>query len=312
MRLTKINYQGWENSYRLVNDQVELVLTTDVGPRLIRFAFVGGENEFKEYPDQIGKTGGDAWRIYGGHRLWHAPESAPRSYFPDNTSIALEEGDGFVRLVQPPETTTGIQKEIDVALDGASAHVRVTHRLRNLNPWAVTLAPWAMSVLAPGGTAVLPLPPRQTHAENIQPVASLTLWAYSDMSDPRWTWGSRFILLRQDATRGASLKVGLLAPAGWLAYARGGHLFVKRAAFVLGEAYPDFGASLEVYTDADMLEAETLGPLTALEPGSQVEHLEDWYLFADVPVPGNDQGVIDYVLPKIALASPLPLGEGKG
>ena len=29
---------------------------------------------FKEYDEQMGKTGGDEWRIYGGHRLWIAPE----------------------------------------------------------------------------------------------------------------------------------------------------------------------------------------------------------------------------------------------
>ena len=29
-----------------------------------------------------GKTGGSEWHIYGGHRLWHAPEVMPRTYYP--------------------------------------------------------------------------------------------------------------------------------------------------------------------------------------------------------------------------------------
>ena len=49
-----------------------MIATTDVGPRIIRFGFVGEENEFKEYEDTTGQVGGDEWRIYGGHRLWHA------------------------------------------------------------------------------------------------------------------------------------------------------------------------------------------------------------------------------------------------
>ncbi|MCJ7665262.1 MAG: DUF4380 domain-containing protein, partial [Actinobacteria bacterium] len=83
------NYKfgGWENCLRLENDEIELVATTDVGPRIIRLGFKGGQNLFKEFGDQLGKTGGDQWRIYGGHRLWHAPEAVPRTYFPDNKPV---------------------------------------------------------------------------------------------------------------------------------------------------------------------------------------------------------------------------------
>jgi hypothetical protein len=42
--------------------------------------------------------------------------------------------------------------------------------------------------------------------------------------------------------------------------------------------YPDFGCSVEIFTNAAMLEVETLGPLTTLEPGSAVEHIEQWSL----------------------------------
>jgi hypothetical protein len=306
MNVTKINYQGWQNSRRLSNGVVDLVLTVDVGPRLIRFGFVDGENEFKEYPEQAGKTGGEEWRIYGGHRLWHSPESMPRSYAADNRPVGFEEFPDLVRLVQPVEATTGIQKEIDVALPPDAAHARVTHRLRNCSLWSIRLAPWAMSVMSPGGSAVLPLPPRQPYTKNISPTNSLTFWAYTDMTDPRWTWGRRFVLLRQDPAQTDPQKVGLMAPDGWIAYARAGHLFVKRAAFAPGGSYPDFGASLEAYTNADMLEAETLGPLAVLEPGGAIEHVEDWFLFADVPVPHDDIDVIAGILPKIALTTPTP------
>ena len=67
----RIAYGGWDECYRLSNGIVEVVATAQVGPRLIRFGFVGGANEFAEFADQLGKVGGDEWRIYGGHRLWH-------------------------------------------------------------------------------------------------------------------------------------------------------------------------------------------------------------------------------------------------
>src|ERR1041384_8610119 len=80
----RVSYDGWPNCVRLTNGQVELIVTTDVGPRVIRFGFVGGQNLFKEFKDQVGKTGGDEWRGYGGHRLWDAPGAAPPPPFPPN------------------------------------------------------------------------------------------------------------------------------------------------------------------------------------------------------------------------------------
>src|SRR5580693_4753334 len=137
-------YGRWPNCYRLANDSMELIVTTDVGPRIIRCGFVGADNEFKEYPEQLGKTGGEDWRVYGGHRLWHAPEHKLRTYFPDNSPVKLEQCDGAVRLVQAVETTTGIQKEIEVRLAPDAAQVTVTHRLRNVDSQPVILAPWAL------------------------------------------------------------------------------------------------------------------------------------------------------------------------
>jgi hypothetical protein len=63
--------------------------------------------------------------------------------------------------------------------------------------------------------------------------------------------------------------------------------------------YPDLGCNLETYTDADMLEIETLSPLTLLGAGASVEHLETWSLHKDVPQPKNDADVEREILPRI-------------
>jgi len=46
-------------------------------------------------------------------------------------------------------------------------------------------APWALTVMPPGGTCIIPLLPRGTHPEDLLPGNLLTLWLYTDMSDPR-------------------------------------------------------------------------------------------------------------------------------
>lgn len=297
-----INYKGWANCVRLSNGLVDLVVTTEVGPRIIRFGFIGQDNEFKEFAGQIGLTGGDTWRNYGGHRLWHAPEDPVRTYFPDNSPVNYEEIKGGVRIMQSIETTTGIQKEMEIFLAPDRAHVNITHRLYNTNLWAVELAPWALSVMAPGGTAILPLPPRGSHTDNLLPANSLTLWAYTDMSDPRWTWGQRYILLRQDPHNPVPQKLGSSVPDGWMGYARNGHLFVKRATYLEDELYPDLGCSMETFTNDEILEVESVGPLAYLETGDFTEHVEDWFLFDGVPAPTGDEDVVQKILPKVSEA----------
>src|SRR5436309_8030777 len=98
-KVEKVEYKGWKNNLKISNGTVELIATLDVGPRIIRYGFSGGENALKEYADQLGKSGEKDWQIRGGHRLWHAPEAQPRTYFPDNSPVEFKElPGGAVRL----------------------------------------------------------------------------------------------------------------------------------------------------------------------------------------------------------------------
>ena len=301
--MEKLEYKGWPNCYRLSNQSVDLIVTTDVGPRIIRFGFAGEENELKVYEQMLGRTGGEEWRIYGGHRLWHAPEAKPRTYFPDNSPVHLEEHSGLVRVIQPPEATTRIQKELDISLYAHEAHVVITHRLRNANLWEVELAPWALTALTPRGKLIIPLPPRGSFEDHLRPTGAIVLWAYTDMADPRWTWGNRYVMLRQDPSMKLPQKSGFMVSDGWAAYVRDGHCFVKKFDYKQSARYPDYGCSVETFTDSEMLELETLAPLTRLRPGAAVEHVEHWFLFRDVPESTDDAEVDRLLMSRIRAAT---------
>ena len=298
--IEKINYAGWENCYRLFNREIELIVTTAVGPRIIHFGYIHEENELKEFPETFGLTGGEEWRMYGGHRFWHAPEAQPRTYFPDNQPLAVEEIPGGVRLVQAIEPTTGMEKQIEIRLDVNANNVTLTHRLRNHNLWGIEVAPWALTIMANGGTAILPLPPRGSHPKDLLPTSSLTLWSYTNLADPRWHLGEKYILLRQDTTQPRAQKIGACVPDGWIGYANHGHLFIKRFAYFPESTYPDLGSNVEMFTNDVMIELETLGPMKKLEPGQGVEHTEEWRLERGVPSPKNDQDVIETILPRVS------------
>jgi hypothetical protein len=286
-----IEYRGWKHNLRLRNGDAELIVTLDVGPRILSYRLAGGKNVFKEYDAQLGGTGESEWMIRGGHRLWAAPEDTTRTYYPDNAPVAHREAaSGVVRFTPPPEREYGLQKEIDVRLEPSGSRVTVTHRIANVGRAPTRLAPWALSVMAPGGTEIIPLPPHRPHpgspknarsAADFAPSLLLVAWPFTDFQDPRWRFGSRFITLRQDATRGAT-KLGLAHTQGAIGYLNAGTLFVKRFGYDAGKTYPDHGVNWETFTNEDMLEMESLGPLADLPPGQAVEHVEHWELFGGV------------------------------
>ena len=207
---------------------------------------------------------------------------------------------GIVHAIQPPETTTGIQKEIILLLKGPN-QVEVRHYLHNVGLWPVELAPWALSAMAPGGLGIIPQPTR-AHPDRLLPNRTLALWPYTNMADARVHWGSKLILLHQDQKAQTPFKIGLNASDGWMAYLRQGHLFLKTFKYVEGATYPDHGCSLEMYTNDRMLELETLGPLQRLAPGDTAEHVEHWFLFRGVQVGEDEESIARAVMPLVIAA----------
>jgi len=299
VRIEKIPFRGWPNCYRVSNGSVEFVATTDVGPRIISFGFSGGANLFFVREDFAGQIGGAEWKNYGGHRIWHAPEDKVRTYEPDNDPIDAEAVPNGLRLTMPPGPLSAIQKAIEITLDPASSEVRVLHRLRNAGAWPVELAPWAISVMAPGGFAIAPLPTTH-HPDRLLPNRAVTLWPYTDMRDDRWLWGTDYILLRHKVVEGQDrTKVGINNDLGWAAYYLKPFLFIKRFTPVEGARYPDHDSSLEVFTNNRMLELETLGPLVTLQPGAVVVHEERWELHRNIEIGFSEADVRAIVEPLV-------------
>ena len=290
----RISYGGWPNCYRLTNGEVELVVTADVGPRIIRYGFVGGQNLFVELEEDLGKTGGDNWRLYGGSRLWVAPEDRVYSYGADNDPVEIEIS-GNKLSAQAPVEHTGVQKRIDVEL-AASGEVRVTHGLANRTIWPLRIAPWVLTMMNRGGVGITTLPPRGTHPEILAPTNPVILFAFTNMSDSRWSWLEKYIALRQDPANSDPEKIGLYNPATRGAYLLNGELFVKKFEAPEGEEYPDMGSSFEIFTNESFLELETLGPMRTLQPRESVDHLEIWSLHRPVTVERWDDAELDRAL----------------
>lgn len=261
------------------NEFLRLDFLGQTGPRIVRCTLAGtAGNLLAEVPSFSWETPQGTYFPYGGHRLWYAPESATRTSIPERDDLIIEGTPDGVRLTQPADALTRIRKSIDVALDDRRPAVSLVHRLANEGPEPIELAPWAVTMLPPGGVVGLPLAAGRAEAEGLAPNRFLALWPYTRWNDPRFHFTPDALLL--DALPGdGPAKVGSFVHSGWLAYLRVGFLFCKRFTPMPGHAHADLGCNAEIYLHRDFVELETLGPLTRLAPGEAVEHRETWEIY---------------------------------
>ena len=257
----------------LTDDYIEVGIATSYGPRITSLALPGGTNVFAELGDLgIDLEDGRKFVMRGGHRLWASPEVPEVTYEPDDDPVSITETKDSVIVEQT--ATTDVTKTLEISLrDGT---VRVEHTLRNDAPHDMTLAPWAITQLPIGGTAIVPLPLGAPDEHRLQPNASITIWPYTLSEGLAFTLENGLLVI--DADRATPTKFGVSLDRGWLAYFRNGTVFVKRSIQVDDARYADHGAAAQCYCNSQFLELETLGPLTTLAPNTSVSHAEVWEL----------------------------------
>lgn len=281
--MEKIQYRDLENCVRLINGEIEVIITTEVGPRILAYNFIGGENVLGWHPEAKINTALGEYRILGGHRLWIAPENMPNSYAPDNAPVEYfyDEAENSIRLIQPVEPVSNTQKEMTVTLEKRGSGVSVNHIITNRGAAEIELAAWALTIMRGGGVCEIPNEPFAPYSgETLLPVRNLTVWSYTDLSDPRWSFDREFIRLRVDEKREEPQKIGVLNKQGWARYVLDDAVFTKKIDFREGAAYPDLNSNTELYTAGSFVEVETLASLVKLQPGEATEHRELWQLEA--------------------------------
>ena len=275
----EIEHPDFGPSLRLSNGEVEVIVPVNFGPRILHYSFDGSENILGWHPDAAVNTGLGTWKPYGGHRLWMAPENMPLSYAPDSEPVEHSvEGDLSVRLSRLSDGA-GLQKEMVVTLAAEGSQVTIDNRLTATREDPAEFAAWSLTIMRPGGEVVVPNEPFKPYShETLLPVRSMTLWSYTDFTDPRWKFEKDHICLRVDDAIGSQQKFGVLNRHGWAAYRWQDLTFVKRFDYLEGAAYPDMNSNMEVYTAGGFVEVETLSPLTKAEPGKTIVHRETWEL----------------------------------
>jgi hypothetical protein len=165
-----------------------------------------------------------------------------------------------------------LAKKIVIGLE--ARRLVVDHTLANAGSATIHAAPWAITQLRLGGVALVPT--RVTEIEGLQATHSLVLWPYTDLSDPRLSWRGRALMV--DTVAGPPFKIGIGPRPGQFGYLIDRHLFIKEVPSAGHGDYPDRGAVGQIYVNDRFCELESVGPLVALDPGSEVRHRELWSL----------------------------------
>jgi len=292
---------GWPNTYRLDNGLVEVRVLTDVGPRIIDVRARGGANLFHVRDREAGGHDENEWVFRGGWRLWVAPERKETTYALDNSRCEAEVvGEDTLRVTGPDQPAAGIRKQIEVRLGGDEPRVRITSRIRNIGDRSVTYAAWSLPVMRPGGRAFVPLDVGPLDA--FDAMRKLILWSYAEFSEPRYRFGDRLVQIDharvapppagQSGRRDDESKIGVDSAQGWAAYLTDGTLFLERFAHQAGAAYPDGGATIEVYSSHEFLELEHLGPLTTIAPGEEIVFPAQWWVFTGARIAEDSAGAL--------------------
>jgi hypothetical protein len=269
--------------HRLSNGIVEVEVSIDFGPRVMRYARCGGPNVFAEVPHLAIPTSYGPWKPRGGHRLWVAPEHMPGSYAPDDRTVLIEAASPLAVVLRQKTDLAGIQKLMGIRLSTEGTTALVEHTIVNRTSWPIRIAPWAITTVAPG-TVFIPQPRFRPHPEALLPAETLALWPYTDLTDRRWAIGRQLIALTPDAARPEPQKIGVGSLQGWCALVQGRTVFMKRITPHELAEYPDRGSNIELFTAGDYLEIETLGPLQLVPPDASATHVERWDLFEEVEI----------------------------
>ena len=305
--IEQVDYAGWKTSYHINNGLVELYATADIGPRIVDYRPVGGENVFYLRSSELGRSGEQDWVFRGGWRLWIAPEERETTYVPDNRACeaSVLEGQRLL-LVGPPQPAAGIQKSVEISLVPGQPRALVVSRLRNIGTKPVTYASWSLSVMRPGGRAFVPLD--RGNPTTFSDVRRLILWSYTKQRDPRYVFGDA--LVQVDHTKVAAApasttpgrqpdesKIGVDSAQGWAAYLNGDVLYLKRFSHLAGGQYPDGGSTIEIYSSAEFLELENLGTMATLKPGADVVYAEEWWLHTGVKLDTDEATALQQLQP---------------
>ena len=288
----EINYKDYGKCLKITNNVVEIIVTIEYGPRIIKYGYVNGMNHFAEcVGNKIATSHGDYY-IIGGHRFWHLPENRDRTCIPDNKKVKYESIFNGVRFIQEFEKWTQVQKIIEITFDENSTKLFVLHKIISLNAFDINISISGISSMDRGGIEIIPLEKRK---EGINPNKSFVFWPYSNIKDSRVYFGDKYVAMKVNEDIFENFKIGFNTSLNYALYYNQNEMFVKEFNKIKSNfIYPDMGCIYESYITNNYIEMQTNSPIFVLETNKIIEHMEIWSLYKNISLDSIDDFIENY------------------
>lgn len=266
--------EKWGKVLWVTTDYAEVGIALDFGIRVVHLSYPGMENLFYEQPKDLsdGAATPAGWKLYGGHRLWLAPEG-DWSYCPDNDPVTYRIDGNCIWVEQKTEPWTGLKKLLQLTFREAS--VDVENIYINDTDKEIEGASWGVNTLDIDGVAKIDF--AGTKPGDYTPRRIVSLWADTNVHDPRLQFG-RNSLTATYMPLTDYCKLGLYCDPGKAVYENKGQRFTLTFRAEGIENHPDNGCNFELYLGRYFMELETLGVKRSLLPGEAASHTETWQL----------------------------------
>lgn len=265
--LRLIPYAGWNNCIHLTNTVCEAVITTEVGPRIVRYGKVGGPNllyldEFAAGQTEETKT----WRAYAGHSFdafvdgdcFLPPENVPVGY-------TL----GADRIDFDTVAFGDVSKTVSIRMcRRGGLEIKQTVTNTSDAPRRVTIQ--GNTLLPSGGVAAMPL----------------TAAPVNGQGRPELKQGKALSLIEPDQVYPSEFEVAGLADELWCGYFHQGQLFIMTSPAMEGVYANDVNVSFSA--NPRRVKISSYSPEISLAPGESLTHTEVWNIFDQLPRPETE------------------------
>jgi hypothetical protein len=280
MELTEMEYENFGRCVRISNGIIDCVVTIEMGPRILRFGFIGEKNIFyndlkRKYKRPSGGTSDKnaTYYLYGGHRLQIC--QSLQIDFSDNSPVVYSIPGESVTFMPPKLKKKEIQLAYEIIMGKEASDIMIVHTAKNCSKEAMVLGLFPATVLESGGITVIP---QNQQPQTDLPNRTLNFWPDTDICDSRIFFGNRFLTVHQEIGNEKPLRIGTNNNPGWIAYAGNGFTLIKRFVPNAQAAYPDSGSCSEISLSPDYAELSTLSPIYQVQPGETIKHVENLFI----------------------------------
>lgn len=294
----------WGDVFVANNAIVTLAVVPNLGGRVMQYD-MGDHSAIYVAEGKIGFMPADGNELLGGFRMLPSPQSdfgwpSPPEVDlnPYTCEIKVDNTDSSVIYLESQivdntqskyATHQGMKFKRELTLYKASTRVKVEMTMLNRGSDPMRHGIWDITQTDCSNNGNVDL-------ENIwvyfkRNPSSITTTGFIEYSEQADGSGDEKAQWKPEAAEGGVMgvqflqkqgKIGADCSAGWICHVDrlDGYAYVKTFTYQADSAYPDGGASVQVYTysNAPTVEVEVLGPLTDLAPNDSVKMIENWYM----------------------------------